>query len=174
MGTHEEKREYFRIDDQVLVHCALAEGGPEDVFTEEVADTPELQQMKVASEELSALINAINAEHKAVAQALGLINRKQALLEKLVLGSQQSGPDYRLVSANISGAGISYVSTACFTQGEKVRVSMMLQPSQLELSLLGTVLECTESNEGYLLRIDFDKDEAARELIVQHVVQSHS
>jgi hypothetical protein len=55
-----------------------------------------------------------------------------------------------------------------------VRVSLILQPSQLEVSLLGTVLECPETNGGYQLRVDFDKDEAARELIVQHVVQSHS
>ena len=173
MNTEAEKREYYRIDDQVLVHCALAADEPDSALTEE-ADTPELQQMRAASEELSTLINAINNEHKAVAQALGLINRKQQVLEKLVLGSQKTGPEYALVTANISGAGISYVSAHQFEPDETVRVSLMLQPSQLEVSLLGTVLECPETNGGYQLRVDFDKDEAARELIVQHVVQSHS
>ena len=173
MSTEAEKREYYRIDDQVLVHCALAADEPDSELTEE-ADTPELQQMRAASEELSTLINAINNEHKAVAQALGLINRKQQLLEKLVLGSQKTGPEYALVTANISGAGISYVSANQFEPDETVRVSLMLQPSQLEVSLLGTVLECPETNGGYQLRVDFDKDEAARELIVQHVVQRHS
>ena len=89
MNTEAEKREYYRIDDQVLVHCALAADEPDCALTEE-ADTPELQQMRAASEELSTLINAINNEHKAVAQARGIINRKQQLLEKLVLGSQKT------------------------------------------------------------------------------------
>ena len=173
MSTEAEKREYYRIDDQVLVHCALAADEPDSELAEE-ADTPELQQMRAASEELSTLINAVNNEHKAVAQALGLINRKQQLLEKLVLGSQKTGPEYALVTANISGAGISYVSANQFEPDETVRVSLVLQPSQLEVSLLGTVLECPETNGGYQLRVDFDKDEAARELIVQHVVQRHS
>ena len=141
---------------------------------EEAIETPELKLLRSLSKEMGALINAIHAEQQTVAKALGILSQRQQILEKLIVGRMHPNPDYELVTANISGAGIAYKGQTAFNQGDRVRVAMVLQPSQIEVTIHGTIVDCAESGEAYQVRIDFDEDEFSREQIIQHVVQRQS
>ena len=90
------------------------------------------------------------------------------------MGRIHAHPDYELVTANISGAGIAFLGQTAFSKGDRVRIAMIFQPSQIEVVIHGAIVECVESGDAYQLRIDFDEDEFAREQIIQHVVQRQS
>ena len=174
MTTTQNKREYFRIDDQLLIHCVLEGTVAREPAAEEAIETPEVKQLRSLSEEMGALINAIHAEQQTIAKALGILSQRQQILERLIVGRMHPNPDYELVTANISGAGIAYKGQTAFNQGDRVRVAMVFQPSQMEVTIHGTIVECAESGAAYQVRIDFDEDEFAREQIIQHVVQRQS
>ena len=174
MSNTPDQREYFRIDDQLLIHCVLEGTAVSEPAAEEAVETPEVKQLRSLSEELGALINAIHSEQQTVAKALGLLSQRQQILERLIVGRLHPNPDYELVTANISGAGIAYKGQTAFNQGDRVRVAMVFQPSQMEVTIHGTIVDCAESGEAYQIRIDFDEDEFAREQIIQHVVQRQS
>lgn len=174
MSNIQEQREYFRIDDQLLVHCVLESTAASEPAAEEAIETPELKLLRSLSKEMGALINAIHAEQQTVAKALGILSQRQQILEKLIVGRMHPNPDYELVTANISGAGIAYKGQTAFNQGDRVRVAMVFQPSQIEVTIHGTIVDCAESGEAYQVRIDFDEDEFSREQIIQHVVQRQS
>ena len=174
MSNTVEKREYFRIDDQLMIHCVLEGTHVDESATEEPVETPEFKQLASLSGEISGLINAIYSEQQIIAKALGLMSQRQKLLERVIAGRMHVSTDYELVNANISGAGIAFKSAVAFEQGDRVRLSMIFQPSQLEVVIHGTIVECATSADAYQLRVDFDQDEFAREQIIQHVVQRQS
>lgn len=174
MTTNQDKREYFRIDDQLLIHCCLEGEEISESSAEELVETPELKQLRSLSEDLGSLVNAVHAEQQIIAKALGLLNQRQQILERLVIGRMHPNPDYELVNANLSGTGIAYQSKTPFSAQDKVRIAMVFQPSQIEVVIHGTILDCVASGDAYQLRIAFDENEFAQEQIIQHVVQRQS
>ena len=174
MTTTQDKREYFRVNDQLLIHCCLEGTATSEPSPEDSLETPELKQLSSLSQDLGSLINAVHAEQQTIAKALGLLNQRQQILERLVMGRTHAHPDYELVTANISGAGIAFLGQTAFSKGDRVRIAMIFQPSQIEVVIHGAIVDCVESGDAYQLRIDFDEDEFAREQIIQHVVQRQS
>lgn len=178
MTERSERRKYYRINDVVLLRYEALDAGTETeggsgAGSLEINTATLLQEI---DHELNQTINAVWQDAPAVAQALGLLNRKVSVLAAHALDYEESeSHSYDSTMVNLSGCGIAFEAREALEPGTRLRLSVILRPSQVSLSIAGTVVNCDErlasSSMPYWIRVGFDDDMNAQEQIIQHVVQ---
>jgi len=147
MSNHNEKRNYFRILDQVGVKYTVM--GESAEVPAETSGEIELS--------LGAMLGNIDQEFNRAVNILWSENP----------------------SASISGCGMAFHCDDPLAVETRLNVWVALQPSRIVVSFTGRVVACERASDiparNYLLRISIDENcHAAREQLVQHVVQRQS
>lgn len=174
-----ERRKYYRINDVVLLRYDVIQSAPEDAPHGGDTGGLEINTASLLAEidrELNKTINTVWAEHPSVAQALGLLNRKISVIATQSLEYEEEGVhSYDNSMVNLSGCGIAFEAREALTSGLRLQLSIILRPSQITLSIAGTVVSSEERLTSgampYWIRVDFDDDLQAQEQLIQHVVQ---
>ncbi|MCB1842735.1 MAG: PilZ domain-containing protein [Halioglobus sp.] len=177
----EERRSYFRIVDDVGVRYSVLGDGEESP----VECTAEIELSLPAmladlDQQINRAANALWAEDSLAAQAIGLLNRKISLLAGHFLqGIEDTRHHYEGITASISGCGMAFHCREPLAVETRLRVWVALQPSQVVVTFTARVVSCERLAEiparDYMLRLSIDEDcTAAREQLVQHVVQRQS
>ncbi|MFT7287564.1 MAG: hypothetical protein ACI87W_001678 [Halieaceae bacterium] len=179
LTAQSERRKYYRINDVVLLRYEVLATEANQPSTGGGSGHLEVNTGKLLAEldhEINQTINSIWGDHPAVAQALGLLNRKVSVLAAQALDYEENDAhSYDDAMVNLSGCGIAFQARETIALGTRVRLSVILRPSQVTLSIAGSVVGCeTRLTSGTLphwIRVDFDDDAQAQEQIIQHVVQ---
>lgn len=175
----EERRKYYRINDVVLLRYEVIPEPPEGQQPPEETGGLEISTGSLLLEldrELNKSINAVWRESPMVAQALGLLNRKISVIAAQALEYEEAGVhSYDNSMVNLSGCGIAFEGRQTLKPGTRLQLSIILKPSQVTLSIAGSVVSSEErlssSSMPYWIRVDFDDDLQAQEQLIQHVVQ---
>jgi hypothetical protein len=174
----EERRRFYRINDVVMLRFEILDGpdGGDAVSGSSSLEINTLTLLREIDRELNQAINTVWQEHPAVAQALGLLNRKVSVIAAEAMEYEQGAPhSYDEAMVNLSGCGIAFESANALEPGTRLRLSVVLKPSQVTLSIAGTVVDCEErlNSEAmpFWVRVGFDDDAMAQEQLIQHVVQ---
>lgn len=165
-----ERREYFRIDDTLpLYHTAV----PDPDAGEEPSDTEAL--LARVDAELNDAINQVFRADAVTGQALGLLNRKIAVLGSMLPGRNAADSSRHIPTrVSLSGSGIAFDNSEWLPVGARRRLSLLLQPSQVPVQLNCTVLASEPSDNPdrpCRIRLEFDPDDIAQEQIIRYVVQ---
>jgi hypothetical protein len=176
-----ERRQYYRINDVVLLRYEIMPDAAGDEGTGQGIETGSLEissshLLAEIDRELNNTINIVWREHPAVAQALGLLNRKISIVAARAFDYEESAVrSYDDTRVNMSGCGIAFEARDEISPGTRLRLNMILSPSQVNLSITGTVVSCekrlTSSATPCWIRVNFDDDLQAQEQLIQHVVQ---
>jgi hypothetical protein len=126
--------------------------------------------------ELNQAINTVWREDPSTARALGLLNRKISVVAAAALQYEEGDAhSYDSAMVNLSGCGIAFEAREAIAAGTRLRLSVILRPSQVTLSIAGTVVGCEERLDSaampFWVRVGFDEDLQAQEQLIQHVVQ---
>ena len=181
MSNKKERRSYFRIDDEIGLNYEVIDDDavdqPDPETEVELAFRAELDAIDV---ELNRAANTVWQENPAIAQALGILNKKLSLIAQHCppqgLDRFNHVEEY---AANISGSGMSFRSTEKLEKDAKLRIKAVLKPSNISIRFVASVVDCERvqemPREVFLLRVKIaDHETAAREQLVQHVVQKQS
>ncbi|MFK7828932.1 MAG: PilZ domain-containing protein [Congregibacter sp.] len=174
-----ERRKYYRINDVVMLRYEILNETPGRENTLSGESGLEVSTGTLLAEldrELNQTINIVWQDNPAVAKALGLLNRKVSVVAAQALEYEQGDvQSYDDTMVSLSGCGIAFESREAVDDGERVRISVILRPSQITLSIAGTVIGCekrlTSPVMPYWVRVDFDDDLMTQEQLIQHVVQ---
>lgn len=175
-----ERRKYYRINDVVLLRYEIVDEEPAGTGTGEGGTgSLEISTGTLLAEidrELNTSINNVWREQPVVAQALGLLNRKISVLAAQALDYEEAdAQSYDDAMVSLSGSGIAFEAREALAVDTRLRLSIILRPSQVTLSIIGTVVSCedhlTSSTMPHWVRVDFDEDLQAQEQLIQHVVQ---
>lgn len=174
--TKEERRRFFRIDDDVAVHFTLVgdEYGGEDVEYESL-DVNQEYHMSLEVQIRQAMVGVRSAAPK-IAQVLDLMNQKINLLRS---AEQLENSQPLLKKANISACGIAFSWHESLKPGQQMMLNLYLQPRHEHVRTPAHVVAVDENQdeetrqiEPYVLRIDFDDiHHSLQEVLIQHVVQ---
>jgi len=173
-----ERRYYFRINDIIGLAYTVLDASEE--FSPGNSEGMEIQLANVLTEidtEFSRVVNTIWQQNPAIAQALGLLNRKISIMAAhYPQGEDPPVDSHKELLANVSGCGIAFHCVDPLPAGTRLHVSVVIKPSNIDVHFTATVIACepTPNNPAgnYWLRIEIDEDNnAAREQLVQHVVQ---
>ncbi|GAB4302110.1 MAG: hypothetical protein Kow0096_23410 [Thiohalomonadaceae bacterium] len=183
-GRGEERRRFFRIDDEVYLEYRLL---PEEDYQRRLRqpagsrqDTSALAlQLHGLTSQSSSLLAQIRKRDPEVGQYLAIIDRKVELLGRALLGSQLghiSGPNHKV---NLSGNGIAFFSAEPLASDSKLELRLMLFPGHTVINTLGRVVHCNVVPGGapqpYRIGVEFTHlAEMGRDALVRHTLELQS
>ncbi len=173
-----ERRKYYRIDDDVLLHYSVLE---QSESAARQAEHVELSAESVLAEldyELNQAINLVWRDQPEVGRALGLLNRKISIMGSLAgaTGEEDDPRSYTPTRVSLSGSGLAFEASEAIPEGTALLIRIRLLPSQASLQLPGCIVGVPERVNGqgearYWTRIRFDGNADAQEALIRHVVQ---
>jgi len=153
-----ERRDYFRLDNKVLIEYRRATESEVDRFisneknikADEVDVTYLLDKI---SRQLSPILLNVRQESPAVAQFLELLNQKVDLIASMQAFDRMSYSDVRssLESAetrDISEGGLSFKSSSEFDLGDLIYCRVAIVGYRLGMETFGKVVRCEHMEEG--------------------------
>lgn len=158
----DERRRYFRIEDEFQVRVAPA--GTRKAGSR-VGDE---------ARELHAVLMRLSNKLPEVAEAIALLDRRVARLEHG--GLDGAAASAALVQGtNISGSGVAFHSRHALVPGMDLDVDLLLDEGKLEVQAGGRVVSCDLAavpHDGWLVRVDFTGIAAHdEETLIQYVLQ---
>jgi len=176
--VEKERRRYFRINDIIGITYSALEGGEEfKTGIESEASMPMMELLAEVDQNFNQVTNVLWHEKPAIAQALGLLNRKISIIAAHAMQTEDQAIDsYEDQMVNISGCGMAFHSTEKFPVDTALKISTVLKPSNIKLNFTAKVVGCEEGPAGldqpFWIRVSLDNDNAgAQEQLIQHIVQ---
>lgn len=168
----ENQRDFYRIQDRLLMAWRLAEVDP----------TSESESALLAiNRELEEELLELNEDSAEIARVLTLLNRKIELLVLNDFGADTSANlggfcDKALVDVSLSGSGMGYFSLTNAEEGTPVEVILNLESIDVEITVRMIIIESRVSadaeNPGFWLRGRFMENQDRQvDAIVAHVNQ---
>ena len=176
-----ERREYFRIDDDVLLQVRPIDAAEVAKIAEQIADrVPDrftvAANFAVNSRQMSRLLHAITADAPDTARCLKMVDQKLNHLARLfVLDAVEQGAFSRL-QVNISAGGLVFPSKVAFAPDDLLETRMVLHPSSTGILTASRVVHCDPrdaASDGcaWLIAVEYVHiREADRDLLVSHIM----
>lgn len=174
-NKNEERRDFFRIEDEVYLEV-------EKISAEEYQSAPEtLDNLHNDSFSLSAdfatlnnslhpVLNNIKQLHPDIAQYLESLNNKIDSLGELLLHKSSAYDESKRIKANISASGIMFESDHIHTVGDLLKLEIVLFPEKIGVLIFGKVIKTSESTDKKQnLSVEFEHIRTEdQELMIKH------
>lgn len=178
-----DRREYFRIDDQVALKYRVVE---RSVIDNATAKRQEgfVDVNSMASSFANTNLDMKHAMEKCrrdlpeVATYLEGLNTKMDLLIRVLVASGSELPDHPTHEVNLSASGLSFKVKQQVPQDSMLEVKLLFFPSFLYVVTFAEVIRCRPSDVAefpFELAVAFSYlDDSDRELLIRHILQRES
>lgn len=183
----EEKRNFFRITDNIYLSCkATDQQGVDEGVARLSAAGYETERFMDALGDIDKRIAALAGELEEtlpeIAAAIKLLNRKAHLLGEALI---KRGDNFNLAErihpnceVSLSASGISYKAASALQMGELLELDMVLFPQLYSISAYGKVVDCrslSEGGDGYEIGVEFVfLREEDRDFVIKHALERQS
>lgn len=177
MSKDINRRRFFRITD--AIHVAY-----EVIDEEATLESLEVEHNEVMidavavieqhNEDINQTLSELGESSPIAAKAITALNDKiDTLLNLLELDNVIIQKKLqRVEAASVSACGIAFPISEALNIGQKLKLMMRLEPSNIKLNVIGSVIDCNELGEEYYLRVEFvDMSNDDRENLIQHIMQ---
>lgn len=174
----DERREWIRIDDRILMEYRLmTEGGitvPVDVSPATPASIAAVVSKPTA--DLLARLSEPVVDSTVVPWIRKVDYVLEVILNALAISQPSSVTMARPTDVNLSGGGIGFVSTQEFSSGDQLAIKLILPPFTM-IQTLAKVIRAIplEDGHGYTIATEFvDLKVDDQEHIIRHILQTQS
>lgn len=174
----DERREWIRIDDRVLMEYRLVTEGGLTVPVDVSHATPE--SIAAAVHNPTSDLLARSGETVVDSAVLPWIRKVDYLLEVMLNALAVSQPSSvtmaRPMDVNLSGGGIGFVSLRKFAAGDQLAIKLILPPFTL-IQTLAKVIRAVpqEDGRGYAIATEFvDLKVDDQEQVIRHILQAQA
>jgi hypothetical protein len=178
MTPSDEKREFYRIDDEITMEFAPVEELP-SAESQSLLKTqlPEafraLSQLRQFDSESQQLMQLIANKHRDIAAYLKIQNKKIDLLAR-TLASQLKG-NFKQYKVNISGKGLRFIHTEALPEDSLWQLRILLFPDCVGLECIARVISCEAVEQGYQIVFEFsDIQQQDQDALIKHITQLQS
>lgn len=177
-GEIDDKRDFFRIRDQLALEVKSIEGPDLDgvAVDDESPLFSLLSDLHMLDYESQHLLRQIGERDRALAQYLKIINKRVDLVGK-ALAIQLAGDLSEPQEVTLSEGGMSFCSAQPYPINSWLMLRVVLMPSPLGLVLAARVVHCdaTEQSGEWALGVSFDNlGDAHRQLLARHILQKQA
>jgi hypothetical protein len=143
----EERREYFRIDDRVLLNLRPIAEAEVTAVRERIMDrVPDrftvAANFAVNSRATARLLHGLASGSPDAARYMRLMDQKLNQLARLFVLDEVERGDYPLLNVNLSAGGLVFPSRREFAAGELVEMRMVLYPDMVGILTVSRVIYC--------------------------------
>jgi len=175
----EERRRYFRLDDEVILDFEAISHDEAQRWKERQQD--HRNELAELDRDIAGLLHQMQSQNPVVAQLFDLFNRKINLVaspQKPVEKNDHTATEVR-TRVNLSACGMAFSTSEPLSVNDNLRLQMQLKPSNVPVTLIGSIVgvEHTdeEPNASYLVRVNFEGlREAEQEILIHHLFQLQS
>lgn len=175
-NNDQERRDYFRINDQVYLEY-------ECITEEQLKNAPaQLADIDNSSFKLSAdfatlnnsihpLLSNIKQLHPDIGEYLDFLNQKIDQINQLLLVKETNFDESKVINANLSASGISFPSDDAYETSQPIKIELVLLPEKVGILIFGRVVSNIDSKTDgtNILCIHFDHIRPEdRELMIKH------
>ncbi len=180
--TTPDKREYFRLSDQISVAYKvvtkndLEEHNALDFFTSD----PNFHLLRDIYEleiESAEIIRNISDSNRQLGSFLHNLNKRVELLSQGIRNVTEVSDYSSSSDTQISEAGVSFISDDLLKEGELLALKLLFLPSMLGLSCFAVVRYCRliEDGDTYRSGVEFiDPDYATQKILGRHIIRRQS
>lgn len=145
--NEEDRREYFRIDDQVLLNLRpLEEAAMADIAERIHGRVPDrftvAANFAVNSRAMSRLLHGFSANSPDAARYMKLMDQKLNQLARLFVAEEVGSGEYPRLNVNLSAGGLVFPAHQEFTTGQLLETRMVLYPSMTGILTVSRVVYC--------------------------------
>ena len=178
MTNHEERRDYYRIDDTVGLSFETVselELPSQDEFQNSTPDEFQLiNQLKSLELENSAILNSIQEQTPEIARYFKLLNAKIDAVAKTII-TQGLTDEISTTQVTLSAGGINFISPNMLATDNYVKLRMVLYPSNCVINCYARVVRSEVTEGGFESAFEYKLiTESDRDTLVRHVLQVQS
>ncbi|MBI5461884.1 MAG: PilZ domain-containing protein [Gammaproteobacteria bacterium] len=176
-----ERREYFRIDDDVLLQVRQVDEAEVADIAEHIGDRmPDrftvAANFAVSSRQMSRLLHGIMADTPDTARCLRMVDQKLNHLARLFVNEAVERGAFTRLHVNLSAGGLVFPSSVSFAPGTLLETRMVLPPSSMGILTVSRVVHCDPRDAAadgcaWLVAVEYVHiREADRDLLVSHIM----
>ncbi len=176
-----ERREFFRIDDEVLLKVSPITEADVEAIAARINDRmPDrftvAANFAVSSRQMSRVLHGFSSDTPEIGRYLKMVDQKLNHLARLFVLEEAARGDFLPLHVNLSAGGLVFPSPIEHVPGTLLEMSMVLHPSTTGILSMSRVVYCerqVESAGAYPWQIAVEYShirEADRDLLVSHIM----
>jgi hypothetical protein len=172
--NNDDKRDFYRIRDQVVIDYRLANGPELDdsAFPQRSPLLDMLSDLHLLDYESQHVLRQIAERDRTLAGYLKVINKRIDLVGKAIaMQLDESLGDSVMVT--LSEGGMSFPATTALPVDQWLALRLVLLPSRLGMVVPARVVRCDEDTPGlWNIGVSFESmGEPQRQLLARHILQ---
>lgn len=177
----EERREYFRIDDEIALDYRLIDEAEIDAVSERIhARFPDrftvASSFTATSRQMAQALHKVQNQSPELIRCLQAIDQKLNMLAQLFVSEEMHLDQQPTREVNLSAGGLAFRSQHQIRTGSLLEMRIVLFPSLVGILTLSRVIHCEPLSDGngqfpWQVAVNFEQlRERDRELLVRHVM----
>lgn len=176
-----ERREFFRIDDEVRLQVRPVDAAEVAEIAEHIGErVPDsftvAANFAVNSRHMSRLLHGMATDAPDTVRCLKMVDQKLNHLARLFVHEAVAQGAFVRLQVNLSAGGLVFPSALAFTPGDLLETRMVLYPSTTGILTVARVVHCdprdaTADGCAWLIAVEYVHiREADRDLLVSHIM----
>ena len=181
----EERREYFRIDDEVALEYRLISPGEAERVREKIQSRmvdkfTAASSFASTSRQLTQVMHRVQSQSPELARCLQAIDQKLNMIAQLFVSEEINLHEQPTQEVNLSAGGIAFRVQHEIKIDSLLELRMALFPSLLGILTVCRVIQCERLDDGNLklpwqVAVVYEHlRESDRELLVRHIMSKET
>ncbi len=177
----DERREYFRIDDEIALDYRLVNENEVDQLKEKIQSRlvdrfTAASSFTATSRQMTHAIHKVQAQSPEIARCLQAIDQKLNMIAQMFVTEEIELDERPTREANLSAGGVAFRAQHEIKPDSLLELRMVLFPSLVGILTVSRVIQCERVGDGnhqfpWQLSVVYEHlRESDRELLVRHIM----
>lgn len=172
MNKDNERREYFRIEDQVYLTITLIDEAEYNAAPETLKNLDDNSfslsaDFATLNNNINPVLNNIRQIHPDIAEYVEFLNNKIDSLSQILLCQEGSFDKNRLFTVNISASGIMFRHEQAIELNQTLKLELVLLPKKIGIITYGRVVTLNDTSKCISVEFEHIRDQD-HELMIKH------
>jgi len=178
----DERREFFRIDDEVVMEYRLVQADQVTAVRERLADrVPDgftvAATFQTNSRTMNRMLQGFSASNPDLSRYLRMMDQKLNHLARLFVMSEMQADEQQRVIVNLSAGGMTFPSRQELSPGQLLEMRFAMVPDMLGILCVAKVVYCQRTAVGagehpWQIAVEYEViRESDRDLLCSHIMQ---
>jgi len=181
----DERREYFRIADEIALDYRLLKDDEVDGLLERMRSRlvdrfTAASSFAATTRQMAHLIHKVQTESPELARCLQAIDQKLNMIAQLFVSEQMALDDQPTRGVSLSAGGVAFRAQHELATGSLLELRMVLFPSMIGILTISRVIHCERMDDGnskfpWQVAVEYEHlRETDRELLVRHIMSKET
>lgn len=177
----DERREYFRIEDEVALDYRLIEEAEVESLLERINSRmvdrfTAASSFAASSRQMTHMMHKVQTQSPELARCLQTIDQKLNMVAQLFVSAEIDLDEEQTREVSLSAGGVAFRSQHEIEQGALLELRLVLFPSLSGILTVSRVIHCVRANDAntqfpWQVAVEYEHlRESDRELLVRHIM----